>query len=313
MTHHRSTARPAAPTTRSDRGPVRRVGLVGAGRVGAVLGAALAAAGHDVVGVSGDSAASQARARDLLPGVPVLAPAAVAEACDVLVLAVPDDALLGLVEVLVAGGSVREGQYVVHTSGRHGLAVLDAATALGARPVALHPAMTFTGTAVDRERLRGSVVGVTAGPGERALAAQVVSALGATATYVDEVHRTLYHAGLAHGANHLVTLVAEARETLAAAGVDDPAALLGPLLRAALEGALEHGDAALTGPVVRGDTGTVAGHLAGLAEDAPQALASYAALARATLVRAEADGRVTGPRADRLRRLLGDAPVGATR
>ncbi|MCH1866135.1 Rossmann-like and DUF2520 domain-containing protein [Nocardioides sp. CFH 31398] len=309
MTHHRSTLPTAAPTDR----PARRVGLVGAGRVGAVLGAALRDAGHEIVGVSGDSEASKARAAALLDGVPLLAPAAVAEAAEVLVLAVPDDALLGLVEVLVAGGSLREGQYVVHTSGRHGLAVLAAAADVGARPVALHPAMTFTGTRVDLDRLRGAVVGVTAGPGERRLAEELVAALGATATHVDEGSRTLYHAGLAHGANHLVTLVAEARETLAAAGVADPSALLGPLLRAALDGALAHGDGALTGPVVRGDAGTVAGHLAELADAAPQALTSYAALARATLARAEADGRVAGPRADALRRLLDRAPVAATR
>jgi len=313
MTHHRSTL-PASTTGATPGRPAsRRIGLVGAGRVGAVLGAAFRAAGHEVVGVSGDSAASRTRAAALLDGVPLLAPAAVTEAADVLVLAVPDDALLGLVEVLVAGGSVRDGQHVVHTSGRHGLAVLAAAAEVGARPVALHPAMTFTGTARDLARLRGAVVGVTAGPGERRLADQLVAALGATATYVAEDDRTLYHAGLAHGANHLVTLVAEARETLAAAGVADPSALLGPLLRAALEGALEHGDAALTGPVVRGDAGTVEGHLADLAGTVPQALGSYAALARATLVRAEADGRVAGPRAEALRRLLAEPRVGADR
>ena len=77
--------------------------------------------------------------------------------------------------------------------------------------------------------------------------------------WVPEEMRTLYHAGLAHGANHLVTLVTEAMEILSAAGADDPAGTLRPLLTAALDNALAHGDAALTGPIVRGDVGTVAG------------------------------------------------------
>ncbi|WP_344005803.1 Rossmann-like and DUF2520 domain-containing protein [Nocardioides lentus] len=294
-------ARPPAPHPR----PARRVGVVGAGRVGAVLGAALRDAGHDVVAVSADSPVSRARAAALLPGVAVRPPAAVAEACDVLLLAVPDDALEGLVEVLVTGGSLREGQYVVHTSGRHGLAPLAAATALGTRAVALHPALTFSGTAADLTRLAGCAVGVTAGPGEQRLAADLVADLGGTVVDLAEEHRTLYHAALAHGANHLVTVVAQAREALVAAGVRDPAAVLRPLLEAALDGALGRGDAALTGPVVRGDAGTVAGHRQELARHAPQVLTAYDALAGATLDRVVADGRLDAVRAAGVRRALG--------
>ena len=82
--------------------------------------------------------------------------------------------------------------------------------------------------------------------------------------------RTLYHAGLAHGANHLVTLVTEAMEILSAAGAEDPAGTLRPLLTAALDNALDQGDAALTGPIVRGDVGTVRAHLEDLVANAPQ-------------------------------------------
>ena len=122
--------------------------------------------------------------------------------------------------------------------------------------------------------------------------------------WVPEEMRTLYHAGLAHGANHLVTLVTEAMEVLAAAGADDPAATLRPLLHAALDNALAHGDAALTGPIVRGDAGTVEAHLADLRDNAPQSLASYVALARATLGRAVTDGRLLPIRALKINELL---------
>lgn len=287
-----------------------RVGVVGAGRVGAVLSAALRAAGHDVVAAAGESDASRHRLEQLLPGVPVDKPSAVARACDLLLLTVPDDMLGNVVSMLAASGSLREGQYVVHTSGRHGLAVLADATAVGARPIALHPAMTFTGTAVDLPRLAGCVFGVTAGAGERELVEQLVSDLGASRIWVPEEKRTLYHAGLAHGANHLVTLVTEAMEMLTASGADDPAAILRPLLTAALDNALADGDAALTGPIVRGDVQTVAAHLVDLQANAPQTVASYVALGRATLGRVVTDGRVLPIRAARILELLDAAARG---
>lgn len=283
------------------------VGVVGAGRVGAVLSAALRAAGYPVVAAAGESDASRGRIESLLPGVPRHKPTDVARAADLLLLAVPDDMLANVVQTLADSGAIRAGQYVVHTSGRHGLAVLDPARAVGARVVAMHPAMTFTGTGVDIERLPGTVFGLTADDEERAFAEALVTDLGGTPMWVPEPMRILYHAGLAHGANHLVTLVTEAMEILAAAGADDPAGTLRPLLTAALDNALAQGDAALTGPIVRGDLGTVRAHLDDIRANAPQTLGSYLVLARATLDRAVTDGRVLPIRAARIRDLLDSA------
>jgi predicted short-subunit dehydrogenase-like oxidoreductase (DUF2520 family) len=286
-----------------------RVGVIGAGRVGAVLAAALRRAGHDVVAAAGESDASRGRIAALLPGVRVAKPTDVARAADLLLLTVPDDMLANVVVSLVGSGVIREGQHVVHTSGRHGLAVLAPAQEVGARTVALHPAMTFTGTAVDLDRLRpaegpGCVFGLTAPAADRAFAESLVADLGGTPMWVPEEMRTLYHAGLAHGSNHLVTLVTEAMEILAAAGASDPAGTLRPLLAAALDNALAQGDAALTGPIVRGDAGTVAAHLEDIATNAPHTLASYVAMARATLERAVADGRLVPLRARKIAGLL---------
>jgi predicted short-subunit dehydrogenase-like oxidoreductase (DUF2520 family) len=289
--------------------PRLMVGVVGAGRVGAVLAAALRRAGHEVVAAAGESDASRARIAALLPGVPVLKPTDVARACDLLLLTVPDDMLDNVVTTMADSGAIRAGQYVAHTSGRHGLAVLEPAREVGARVLAIHPAMTFTGTAVDLDRLSDgssgrTVFGLTAGAAERGLAESLVADLGGRPTWVPEEMRTLYHAGLAHGANHLVTLVTEAMEILSASGVSDPAATLRPLLTAALDNALEHGDAALTGPIVRGDVGTVRAHLEDLRANAPQSVPSYVALARASLDRAVTDGRVLPIRARRILELL---------
>ncbi|GAA4684433.1 Rossmann-like and DUF2520 domain-containing protein [Nocardioides nanhaiensis] len=292
---------PATPGTRF------RIGVVGAGRVGAVLAARLEQAGHEVAAVAGESDASRSRIAELLPGRTPSKPTAVARACDLLLLTVPDDMLGNVVSMLAASGALHEGQLVVHTSGRHGLAVLSPAAEAGARTLALHPAMTFTGTAVDLERLGGCVFGLTAPDAERAVAERLVADLGGRPMWVPEQMRTLYHAGLAHGANHLVTLVSEAMQLLTAAGATDPAGTLRPLLTAALDNALAHGDAALTGPIVRGDAGTVQAHLADIAAQAPTTLPSYVAMARATLGRAVTDGRVLPIRALKINQLLDEA------
>ncbi len=298
-------------TVPSPRDAALRIGVVGAGRVGAVLAASLRDAGHEIVATAGESDASRGRMDALLPGVAVDKPSAVARACDVLLLTVPDDMLANVVSMLSASGAIHPGQYVVHTSGRHGLAVLDPAAAVGARPVALHPAMTFTGTAIDLPRLAGCVFGVTVGEAERGLAERLVADLGGRPIWVPEDKRALYHAGLAHGANHLVTLVTQAMELLSASGADRPADTLRPLLQAALDNVLEQGDSALTGPIARGDVETVRDHLAEVARNAPDTLPSYVALARATLDRVVTDGRLLPIRAAKLRQVL-DAALAPT-
>jgi predicted short-subunit dehydrogenase-like oxidoreductase (DUF2520 family) len=284
-----------------------RIGVVGAGRVGAVLAAALRSVGHEITGVAGESAASRTRIETLLPGVRVDKPSAVARACDLLLLTVPDDMLGNVVAMLSAAGAVRAGQQVVHTSGKHGLAVLAPAADRGADVLAMHPAMTFTGTDLDLDRLPGCVYGVTATGATRALADSLVRDLRGRAVWVAEDKRSLYHAGLAHGANHLVTLVAQAMDLLRASGAEDPAGTLRPLLEAALDNALAYGDAALTGPIVRGDVETVRAHVRELATVSPGALDSYVAMARATADRAVRDGRLLPIRAASLARALDEA------
>jgi predicted short-subunit dehydrogenase-like oxidoreductase (DUF2520 family) len=285
-----------------------RVGVIGAGRVGAVLGAALTAVGHDVVAAAGLSAASAERAARLLPGVPLVPADEVVAASDLVVLAVPDDTLPGLVAGLAETGAWRADQLTFHTSGAHGLAVLAPAERAGVLPLALHPAMTFSGAPEDADRLTGTPFGVTSRAEHRPVAETLVLEMGGEPFFVGEEDRRLYHAALVTGANHLVTLVAEAADLLRTAGIGDPARVLAPLLTAALDNGLRRGDRGLTGPVVRGDAGTVRDHLETLGERAPQSVAAYVAMARRTTERALSAGRLKGHEATPLLDLLATAP-----
>ncbi|PRY16013.1 Rossmann-like and DUF2520 domain-containing protein [Kineococcus rhizosphaerae] len=283
------------------------VAVVGAGRVGPVLGAALRAAGHRLTGIAARSRQDAERVEALLPDVPWVE-AADAFAADLVLLAVPDDVLGPLVADLAP--NVRAGQLVVHTCGLHGLGVLDPAAARGALPLALHPAMTFTGTSLDLQRLLGAAVAVTSPPVLAPVADALVREWGATPVVVADADRPLYHAALAHGSNHLVTLVAQALDAARAAVGEDAERVLRPLLQAALDNALRDGDAALTGPVARGDAGTVATHLRVLAGQDPATARTYAQLAAVAVDRASGTGRLTDPAAQAVRAALAAPTAG---
>ena len=293
-------------TSVGDRPARLSVGVVGAGRVGAVLGAALGRAGHRVVAAAAVSEASRRRVEALLPGTPVVPPDEVLARADLVLLTVPDDVLPGLVEGLVSAGAVRAGQLLAHTSGRYGVAVLDEATRRGALPLALHPAMTFTGRPEDLTRLAGACFGVTAPEQLRPIADALVLEMGGDPQWVEEDKRVLYHAALAGGANHLSTLVNESVDLLRRCGIDEPERLLAPLLGAALDNALRSGDAALTGPVARGDAGTVAAHLRELRAVSPDTVGAYIAMARLTADRALAAGLLRPEAAEALLDVLAE-------
>ena len=312
------SARPGpGPVARARPGPADAhparlaVGIIGTGRAGTALGTALARAGHAVVAASAVSEASVHRAQAAFPGVLIADPSQVLGQADLVLLTVPDDVLPGLVDGLAATGAPLEGRMLVHASGRHGLAVLEPAARKGGLPLALHPVMTFTGRPDDVDRLTGTCFGVTAPEVLRTAAEALVIEMGGEPVFISEEHRDLYHAALAGAANHLITLVAEAGDLLRAAGVTDPARLLGPLLSASLDNALRFGDAGLTGPVARGDADTVAAHVAALdAEPAasPAATAAYIAMARLTADRALAAGMLRAADAERLLGVLGGRP-----
>jgi predicted short-subunit dehydrogenase-like oxidoreductase (DUF2520 family) len=270
------------------------VAVVGAGRVGTALGVLLDRAGHRVVAVSGREA-SRARAEAWLPGVPFRSAADAARAAEVVVLGVPDDVLRPVCEEIALAGGFGEGRSVAHLSGAAPLLVLGPAEAVGARILSMHPMQTFPDVESGIERLPGSHVAVTAreeagyATGER-LARDV----GGLPFRLSEERKPLYHAAAVFCSNYLVAVEGIAERLFRAAGLASPLEMFAPLAEASLANVLRAGPAAaLTGPAVRGDAGSVRRNLEALTEHAPDAVPAYVALAAAALDLAEESGRLT--------------------
>lgn len=291
------------------------VGVVGPGRVGRVLASALRANGHEVVAVSRASEETLDQVAELLPGVEALDPVEVARGSDLVLLTVPDDAIAATVAWIAKQDGFRPGQLVLHASGRFGTEILRPAIDNGAIPLAVHPAMTFTGTSLDLSRLEGAPFAVTAPAPVLPIGQALVIELGGEPVLLPDAARPAYHAALTHASNHLVTLLAQSQAILRDAGVGpdsdgdpeaQPARMVAPLTRAALERALAVDGLALTGPVSRGDLGTLSEHLAVLdgRQDELATAAAYRTMASATSLLAEHTGRIDATTGAEIRRLM---------
>jgi predicted short-subunit dehydrogenase-like oxidoreductase (DUF2520 family) len=269
-----------------------RIAVLGAGRVGTAVAVLLGRAGHEIVAVSGREA-TRDRAATWLPGVPVLDAAGATALGELVLVAVPDDVIARTVSGV--GGALHRGQWVAHLSGAAGLDVLAAALDERARRLAVHPLQTFPD--VDRaiDALSGCAVAVTADDEDGyALGEALAFDLGAAPFRLADELRPLYHAAAVFASNYLVVTSAIAERLFSDAGVPDPVAAMHPLQRATLANVARLGPhAALTGPAVRGDAGTVARNLESLAAHAPETVPAYVAMCRAALRVGVDAGRLT--------------------
>lgn len=269
------------------------IAIVGAGRVGTAMGTLLARGGHTVVAASGRGPASKDRAARYLPGVPFCGSVEAATRSEVVLLSVPDDRIEEVCGTLALRGALGEGRTVIHLSGSNPLGDLDAARKAGARVLSIHPLQSAPDVETALDRFPGSGFAVTATDEEGfAVGERLAADAGGRPFRVLEEHKPLYHAAAVFCANYLTVVEGIAERLFTAAGVTDPRPLFGPLAEASLENALLRGAAAsLTGPVVRGDAGTVRRNLEALRDRAPECVPIYLTLARAALDQAAEGGR----------------------
>ena len=256
----RELERNAADTSRptpAAAGPTARVGIVGAGRVGHALASGLRCSGYAVDGPAG---------RGQVP------------AGDALILCVPDSEIEAAAEAVAGAAS-----FVGHTSGATPLTALEPAARAGAETFGLHPLQTIAGP---ETQLRGAGCGVAgSSPRALALARELAAALGMEPFELRDEQRAAYPAAASIASNFLLTLEGTAESVAGGAGIGPEQArrLLGPLVLATVRNWLALGpEAALTGPVARGDDETVARQREAVARSAPDALELFDALVERT-------------------------------
>ena len=211
------------------------IGLVGAGRVGPVLALALAGAGHAITGVSAISAESRERAESLLPQVPVLEVPEVVRRSELVLFAVPGSELPALVQGLTELGAWQPGQLAAHTAAEYGHSVFTPALAAGVIPLALHPAMVFTGTSLDLARLQGATVAVTAPAPVLPIGQALAVEMGAEPVIVADADRSAYAEAISAAGELARAVIRQAGEALRDLGIDRSDRVLGGMIRSAVE------------------------------------------------------------------------------
>jgi predicted short-subunit dehydrogenase-like oxidoreductase (DUF2520 family) len=218
-----------------------KIGVVGAGPVGTVLGKALAAAGHQLIGITTTDTKNIERAEAMLTDVPVLSVDEVVQGADFVLFAIPANEISSTVSGLAKAGIFRAGQLIAHTAGEFGIGILESATAQGVIPLALHPAMSFTGTSIDLSRIRESFFAVAAPAVALPIAQALVIEMGAEPVVISEEEREIYYEAISVANNFSKLIVSQSIGLLESVGVENPRAVLGPLLRSAVEEALADG------------------------------------------------------------------------
>jgi predicted short-subunit dehydrogenase-like oxidoreductase (DUF2520 family) len=288
--------------------------VVGAGVVGTALAAWLVRAGVPVRGIHGRQ----------LPGAPTPAdvvastgdfPGIISEV-DVVIIAVRDARIPAVAARLASEGKLRPGQIVFHTSGANAARQILAAAAPHVAGVGtLHPLVSFSDPRLAMEGLDELAFGIEGDEPARAMAARLVGALGARAVVLATEDLALYHAGAVLASNYLVALADTAQSLLVKAGVPKPDALpvLIPLLMSVVQNLAELGlPGALTGPVERGDVGSVERHLEALSARAPEVIELYRLLGRDVLRLARDKGKLEPDRDAALEAIFA-GPSGAFR
>lgn len=280
--------------------PRASIGFIGAGTVGTAIALKLNGAGYPVVAASSRSGAGASALAARLPGCTACdTNQQVADLADLVFVTTPDDVIIQVTNLV----EWRAGEAVIHCSGADSAAILESAAASGALTGTLHPLQTFANAEQALRNIPGSTFALEAGETLLNQLKDIVNALEGHYIEISAADRVLYHAAAVMASNYTVTLVKLASDLWGNFGISQPravAALL-PLIRGTIHNIETVGlPDCLTGPISRGDVGTVNKHIAALDGAAPDIAKTYRELGRQTLPVALAKGKIDQPRAKAL-------------
>jgi predicted short-subunit dehydrogenase-like oxidoreductase (DUF2520 family) len=240
------------------------IAIIGLGKVGTALGFLLRSAGYEIAAVSDVSPESLIGGVEFTGGTAFADASEAANEADTIFITTCDDAIETTCEEISQKGAIHPGDKVVHVSGAGGLDILDSARKCGAYVASIHPLQSFADTKNAIENLTGSTFGITANDEIYDWAVEIVTALGGTHFSVAEEDKPLHHAAACIASNYFVTLMSIVEEIYQSLGLKDDTAMKAfwPLVQGTIKNIEKKGIApSLTGPIARGDIGTVRKHL----------------------------------------------------
>ncbi|MHB8139153.1 MAG: Rossmann-like and DUF2520 domain-containing protein [Smithellaceae bacterium] len=280
--------------------------IIGAGMVGTAIGILLEKAGHDITAVADTSAAHLQRAQSYTAAAVFHNPSEAADLADCILITTPDD-VIGSACAQIAGGSSLRGKKVFHMSGAGGFDLLSPAAKAGAAVACIHPLQSFSSVDSAVANIPGSYFGVTAAAGVKKLSADIVRDLKGIPIYVTPAQKPLYHAAACIASNYLVSLMSVVEAIYLSIGFSEKDARKAylPLVYGSLKNIEKQGcTKALTGPIARGDAGTVQKHIEAMAMHLPDYSSLYANMGMATVKLARQKGTLNAAQAKIITELL---------
>lgn len=257
------------------------VAILGLGKVGTAVGFLLRQARYKIVAVAGRSKASLTHGIVYTGGKPYLKFSEAALAADCIIITTPDDAIADVCKKISDEGAVRPGAKVIHMSGAGGLDLLDSAKDAGAHVACIHPLQSFADVDSAIRNIPGSTFGITSEDTIKQWSVQMVRDLGGVPFFISDADKPLYHAAACIASNYLTTLIYMVEEIYQSIGLsrEDAVRAVWPLVAGTIANIQSKGTApALTGPVARGDVGTIRKHSDALRQKLPSLLQAYSAL-----------------------------------
>ena len=284
-----------------------RFAILGPGKAGTAVGHLLRKAGHEITAVAGRRLEAARVAVSYTGGTATTDFAGAARGADCVLITTSDDAIETVCTAVSAAGGFRAGTKVVHTSGVGGLDILEAASRRGARVGCIHPIQTFADVDSAIEKIPGSTFGVTADAEILTWADGIVGDLGGRPFHVPAEDKPLYHAAACMASNYLVTLMYLVEEVYGRMGLsrDDARRAFWPLVKGTIANVEARGTIpSLTGPIARGDAGSIRKHLRGIRTRFPEMMNLYREMGLFTAEVAGRKGAVTQDRLAEIRAIL---------
>ncbi|HPL64111.1 MAG TPA: DUF2520 domain-containing protein [Syntrophales bacterium] len=284
-----------------------RICIIGMGKVGTAVGHLLSCAGYRIVAVASRTAASAEKGASLAAGAVPATPAEAAARADCVLITTSDDAIAAVCRDIAREGCFRKDQKVVHMSGAGGLDLLAPARDAGARVAGIHPIQSFADVPGAIKNIPGSTFGIISDPEIRDWCVGFVRDLGGVPFFVPEAEKPLYHAAACIASNYLVALMNAVEDIYAGFGLspDEAKNAFWPLVMGTIRNIESKGTIqALTGPIARGDSGTIRKHLRSFAASRPSLLPAYRELGLLAVDVGLRKGTISAAKADEIKKIL---------